>query len=138
MHDLERRLTDANALLRSSPFAVWLCTEAVAREGALAVKMNVAEHHIGNPFIRAIQGGIVASLMDYAAAVRLSLELGRSELLRPLSCNVSYLRSAVDRDCFADAEVVRIGRRIATLSTRAWQGDIGKPCAVSEYTFVLA
>ena len=132
--ELER----ANDLLRASPFAHWLRTEAVEAHGRIAVRMHVDEHHIGNPFLRAVQGGIVASLMDYAASLTLSLHLGRAELLRPLSVNVSYLRSARDRDCLADAQIVRLGRRVATLTTRAWQDDAEKPCAVSQYTFVLS
>ena len=138
MSALTETVANANRLLASSPFAIWLCTEAVDIDGRLAFKMNVTERHIGNPFIRAIQGGIVASLMDYTAATTLAVHLQRPELLEPLSANISYLRSATDRDCFADAEIVRVGRRIATLKTRAWQGDMNKPCAMSEYAFVLS
>ena len=80
----------------------------------------------------------MASLMDYAAAVTLALHAGDDDLLRPVSSNVSYLRSAGDADCFAYARIVRAGRRIATINTRAWQEDPGRPCAVSSYVFLRA
>ena len=53
---LEAELAKANRLLTASPYAVWLCAGAEPADDKLIFRMSVGEHHIGNPFIRAIQG----------------------------------------------------------------------------------
>lgn len=50
---------------------------------------------------------------------------------KTISITVDYLRSARPTDTFVRAEVVRHGRRVATVRSLAWQDDPTKPVATA-------
>ncbi len=106
--------------------ARWLGFEATAQEGVFV--MRFAEHHIGNPFIRALHGGAVGAMIEFsaeAALMRLRPET-RAELA---STAIDYLRVTRDSDLFARVEPVRIARRLAFLDVWCWQVDEQTPIA---------
>ncbi len=122
--------------LAISPFARFLTIEPQFAADCLVLKLCFAEHHIGNPMIRALHGGIVASLCELSASSMLAFQTGATSMPKTLSHNVSYLRSTIAADCYAQASIERIGRRTATLSARAWQEDVKNTVAISRATFL--
>lgn len=121
--------------LAISPFARFLNIQPRIDADCVVLKLCFAEHHIGNPMIRALHGGIVASLCELSASTLLAFRTRATSMPRTLSHNISYLRSTIAADCYAQASVERIGRRTATLSARAWQEDVENPVAISRLTF---
>ena len=122
--------------LAISPYARFLNIEPQFAADRVVLKLCFAEHHIGNPMIRALHGGIVASLCELSASSMFALQTGATSMPKTLSHNVSYLRSTIAADCYAQASIERIGRRTATLSARAWQKDVENPVAISRATFL--
>lgn len=111
----------------ASPVAAWLGFETT--DEAHVYRQRFGEHHIGNPFIRALHGGVVASMIEFSAGydIALSAEPGvRAELV---SSAIDYVRVTRDADVFARVEVVRTGRRLAFVDVWCWQDAEDVPIA---------
>lgn len=126
-----------NCILGTSPFNEWLGIRAILERNQLCFYMPFAEHHIGNPMIRAIHGGVMASFLEYTASAVLSQSIDSSTLLRALNSDVVFLRSTSDRDSYADAKLLRHGRRLAILEVKAWQDDENRPVALGRFNFLI-
>jgi acyl-coenzyme A thioesterase PaaI-like protein len=117
--------TKRDTLLKS-PMAEWLLIEPGGRENVYV--MRFAERHVGNPFIRAIHGGVVGSLIEMSAELELSRRSpGTSVEL--VSSAIDYLRVTKDADMHARVEEVRIARRLAFFDVWCWQDDEALPVA---------
>ena len=118
-------------------------------EAALLCHMPFDDSLIGNVHLPAIHGGALSSFLEMAA----TLEVARRQLAQadinhldvdqikntvpvPLNVTVQYLRSAKDQDCFARAEILKLGRRSNTVLCRLWQDDEAKPVASMTGIFV--
>ncbi len=119
---------------------------------ALICHLPFDESIIGNEQLPAIHGGALSSFMEMAA----TLEVARRQLAHldldvatdladinaavpvPLNVTVQYLRSATNDDCYARAEVLKLGRRSNTVLCRLWQGDERKAVASMTGVFVSA
>ena len=112
--------------LLKSPMAAWLQIAPTGRDNVYV--MRFAERHIGNPFIRAIHGGVVGSLIEISA----ELELSRRSPGTPVelvSSAIDYLRVTKDADMHARVDEVRIARRLAFFDVWCWQDDENLPVA---------
>jgi acyl-coenzyme A thioesterase PaaI-like protein len=120
--------------LLSSPMAKWLQAELTPRDNVY--RMRFAERHIGNPFVRALHGGAVGSMMEFSALLDLARleENTRGEIV---SSSIDYLRVTRDGDLFARVEVVRIARRLAFLDVWCWQEAEDVPVARASCTVRL-
>ncbi|MGL6044436.1 MAG: PaaI family thioesterase [Sandaracinobacteroides sp.] len=105
------------------------------REGNMLV-MPFGFHLIGAP--GRLHGGAVAGLMEIAAnlAVRDALA-GDSALVKPVNVTVDYLREGAPEDCFAEATIMRIGRRVANVRVEAWQTDRARPIAAARLNMLI-
>lgn len=131
-------LLDIGNLLSHSPFAQFLECEAFELNNQPALRLKFDEHHIGNPLIRAVHGGVLASFCECTAAVIFALKSDDSRLQKALSQETTYLRSTTDADCYASAVIQKAGRRITTISVKAWQSNIEKPVAISNLRFLVS
>jgi acyl-coenzyme A thioesterase PaaI-like protein len=120
--------------LLSSPVARWLQAELTNRENVY--RLRFAERHIGNPFVRALHGGVVGSMMELSALLDLARldENTRGEIV---SSSIDYLRVTKDADLHARVEIVRIARRLAFLDVWCWQDAEDVPVARASCTVRL-
>lgn len=118
----------------ASPMAKWLRVEPADREAVYV--MRFAEHHIGNPFIRAIHGGVVGSLIEMSAELELSRRSPEATV-ELVSTAIDYLRVTKDADMFARVEEIRIARRLAFFDVWCWQDDEALPVARGSCTLRL-
>ncbi len=100
-------------------------------------RLPFREDFIGNPLGRSIHGGIVYSLLNSAAVLQVIWKLDGVVNPRTIEMAVSYLRMAGEGDQWAHAEIVRAGRRVATVSATAWQDDPDKPFATAHAHVLL-
>ena len=140
-----------DAMMRLMPYAQTMGMRVHALEDCgLVCHMPFDESLIGNVELPAIHGGALSSFMEMAATVEVARrQLGHialdghvdidhiSETVPiPLNVTVQYLRSAKDQDCYARAEVLKLGRRSNTVLCRLWQDDESKPVAAMTGIFV--
>ncbi|MEQ8653830.1 MAG: PaaI family thioesterase [Kiloniellales bacterium] len=132
-----RNRDDAAGFLASIPYARFLDTHAELAEGRVRVTLPFTPALIGNPYLPAIHGGALASLLELTASIELLWEHQSIGLPKVITTTVDYRRSAGPKDCFAQAEVTRIGRRLASVSVTAWQDSIDRPVATAQAHFLL-
>jgi uncharacterized protein (TIGR00369 family) len=128
---------DFAALVRAIPFCTFLGMELVEQDGELLGKLRFAPHLVGNPMLPALHGGTLGALLESIAIFAVLSETQGPGGPKTISVTVEYLRSARPVDTFARAEVVRQGRRVATVRAVAWQDDPRKPVAAASVQLLL-
>ena len=124
-------LLAAQELLTLTPFAQWLNAHAAEEEGELVIHVPFNELLIGNPRIRAIHGGIMASILELTAAATLATHDFDAATKRPISMQINYLKSTSDVQTYAKGIIRKIGRRIDTIEAIAWQKSEERPVAIA-------
>jgi uncharacterized protein (TIGR00369 family) len=91
-----------------------------------------------------MHGGAVASLLEAAgfACLRAALDQREADGSPPLtlevvSTTVDYLRPGLSIESFAQARIVKIGGRSASLLVEAWNVDRSKPVASANMTLLI-
>lgn len=115
----ERALTIAEA----SAMGQWFGTQVRLEDGEQLYRLTFDEPHIGNPVIRALHGGVISAFLEYAATLEVLSRAPESVRARSISVHTSYLRGARDQDMDVAVQVQRVGRRIAFVEARGWQGE---------------
>ncbi len=132
-----RNRDDVAAFLASIPYARFLEVKAELAEGRVRLTLPFQQSLIGNPYLPAIHGGALASLLELTASVELLWQHQSIGLPKTVTTTVDYRRSAGPRDCYAQAEVTRIGRRLASVSVATWQDSVERPVATAQAHFLL-
>jgi uncharacterized protein (TIGR00369 family) len=114
-----------------SPYAITL---GLRRDGARVV-MPFADGLMGRPGF--LHGGAIAGLLENAAWVTVLAALPADATIKPISVTVDYLRGGAMVDTCAEAEIVRLGRRIANVLVTAWQEDRAKPIATANLKMMI-
>jgi uncharacterized protein (TIGR00369 family) len=125
---------DPESPFAKSPFARCLGIR-VHDEGTLV--MPFSPKIIGNPILPAIHGGMTGAFLETTAIVGVTRELGVSALPKPIGLTINYLRSGRALDTFANASIVKQGRRIVAFEAKAWQDNPTKPIASAFGHFML-
>lgn len=112
-----------------SPIGSWLGFDAEIIDGAALYHLTFQEEHIGNPAIRALHGGVVATFLEFAAQCELLREIGSGNDIRTVNTDVNYIASTRAQNMTGAASVLRIGRRIAFVEATAWQESRERPVA---------
>lgn len=120
---------DFGALTDAIPYARFLGVRAERVAGELLCRLAYAPDLVGNTALPALHGGVLGALLESTAVVQLLFEADTVVLPKTITITVDYLRSAGPLDTFAKGRVTRLGRRIATVQTEAWQDDRSKPVA---------
>jgi uncharacterized protein (TIGR00369 family) len=124
----------AIALLDAWPYARFLGVRLeVGDTGPLAV-LPFDPKLIGNPILPALHGGVVASFLELAALARLDLEGRRA---RTIDITVDYLRPARPVTFYAEARILKLGRRAANIAVEAWQETRDSPVAALRGHFMI-
>ena len=92
---------------------------------------------IGNPILPAIHGGMTGAFLETTAIIGVTRELGVLALPKPIGLTINYLRSGRALDSYANASIVKQGRRVIAFEAKAWQEDPAKPIASAFGHFML-
>jgi uncharacterized protein (TIGR00369 family) len=119
-------------LVDSVPYLRFLGLRLERQGGALRAVLPFQPMLIGNPMLPALHGGVTAAFLEVTAIVGLvwqgmaegaAPEQLRGALPKTIDLTVDYLRPGAARDSFAEARIVRSGRRYASVHVEAWQED---------------
>jgi len=124
-------------ILDAIPYARFLGVE-IDRSGAeLECVLPFRQEIIGNAQLPAVHGGVLGAFLELTALMRLLEESGTDRVPKPISFSVDYLRSAGPATTRAQAEIFKLGRRIANVHVVAWQDDRTRPVAAGYGKFLL-
>ncbi len=119
-------------MMELPPYAQML---GLRREGQ-AVVMPYSMQLIGSP--GRLHGGAVAGLMEIAANLAVRESPGVAEaVLKPINVTVDYIREGALEDCYAEALIQRIGRRVANVRVEAWQADRARLIASAKLNIMI-
>lgn len=125
-------------MLQGIPYARYMGF-TVQRDGTDAiVRMPFRDELVGNASLRAVHGGALGALMEFAAICQLMTIPEIKVVPKTVNITVEYLRGAQPSDTFARATVTRHGRRVANVRVVAYQSDATKPVAAANAHFLLA
>jgi uncharacterized protein (TIGR00369 family) len=134
MSEIAGHNMEAASLLDTWPYARFLGVRLEQGPAGPIAVLQFAERLIGNPILPALHGGVVASFLELAALARLDIEGRRA---RTIDITVDYLRPARPVTFYAEARVLKLGRRAANLAVEAWQDDRANPVAALRGHFMI-
>lgn len=143
MIDFAALVRDARAtgnydpLLAALPYGRFLGLRAQLVEERVRVHLPYTEMVIGNASIPSIHGGVAGACLETAALLQLLHVASGPTMPKTIDFTVDYLRQARAEDLFAEAEVQRIGRRVANVRMRAYQRDRNQPVVLGRGNFLL-
>jgi uncharacterized protein (TIGR00369 family) len=124
----------AAALLDAWPYARFLGVRLQPGEAGPLTVLPFDPKLIGNPILPALHGGVVASFLELAALARLDHEGRRA---RTIDVTVDYLRPARPVTFYAEARILKLGRRAANVAVEAWQEARDSPVAALRGHFMI-
>ena len=135
-------------VLAAIPYASKLgVTTRLDAAGRLTCTMPFHENHVGNKQLPALHGGSLASFLEITSILQLARQqaaiqgIETAQAVRqivplPVNVTVQYLRSARALPCYAEAKVLKIGRRTSTVFCQSWQDDETKPVTSMTGVFI--
>jgi len=125
-------MAKAQELASSSAMGQWFGTSLSLEGDEQLYTLTFDEPHIGNPVIRALHGGVISAFLEYCSTLEVVSRTPEPVKARSISVHTSYLRGSRDQDFTVAVAVQRIGRRIAFVEARGWQGDREKTVASAQ------
>lgn len=150
-----RRDSALKALVTGVPYMNWLGINFDRRGDELTAVLPFDNKLIGNPRLPALHGGVTAAFLEMTAIIELAwnamwddMESGRivpdaampdsmPRLPKTIDFTIDYLRSGLPRDAYARANVVRSGRRYASVHVEAWQDNRARLFAQATGHFLM-
>lgn len=130
-------MADIQQIIATSPFGRFMGIEVrVDERGALAI-LPARPDLIGNTSIPALHGGGVAAFLEITCLLQLAHEMNTTAPARTIDFSVEYLRPGRPEPVYARAVVRRMGRRVATVHSEAWQRDEASPICLVRCHFRL-
>ena len=120
------------------PYVEYLGIRSSTWGGQPLLRLPFQDKMIGNPYLPALHGGVVAGFCETAALLHLIGSLGGEKFPKSIDFSMDYLRSGRPEECFAACEVVRQGSRVALVQVRCWQSSPDHPIAVARGHFLLS
>ncbi len=133
-----RETGELGPLVDAIPYARFLGIGMEKRGEEIIGKLRYADHLIGNSLLPALHGGTLGALLESTAIFTLLVGTETLRVPKTITITVEYLRTGRAQDTFARAEFTRLGRRIASVRSFAWQDDPKRPIAAANASFLLS
>jgi len=125
-------------VLAAIPYAQFLGVRVERVDGQLECVLPFRDEIVGNARLPAVHGGVLGAFLELTAFLRLIDESGTGRVPKPITFSVDYLRSAGPADTRAQAEIFKLGRRIAHVRVVAWQDDRARLVVAGNGKFLLS
>ncbi len=133
-----READDFAPVLAAIPYANFLGLHMAVEGDRLRGKLKYGDHLIGNAFIQALHGGTIGALLESTAIFEVIRCAEIDQLPKIISLTVEYLRPGKAEDTYAEAELTRLGGRVANVRVKAWQSDPDKPIAAANALILIS
>jgi len=125
-----------NELVANDPYLTALGLRAEEQSGAVVVLVLPAlERHLGIPEPGVVHGGVIAAFLEATAS--LHLRATAESAARTVEFTSDFLRPVPLAPTYAQAVVLRHGRRFASVRVEAWQADRDRLVAVGVGRFLV-
>ena len=118
-----------------TPYAQMLGIRSVASDDGVATLMMPADAALeGRSGF--LYGGVIASLLELACLEAVAQDRGEP-WPKPINISFDFLRGGLMIDSYAQARLVRVGRRVVNADAICWQADREKPIATGRMHLLL-
>lgn len=90
---------------------------------------------VGDPYRPALHGGVVSTLIDATGGAAAFTRIEAVDRISTVDMRVDYLRPAAQERLVADAQVQRMGNRVAAVQVVVHQGDPDEPIALGRCVY---
>lgn len=129
--------SDSTALL--PPYARALGMFVARMDGAAPViEMPFAQKIQGRPGF--LHGGAISGLLEMAAiaAIHQALIARHGDApIKQVNVTIDFMRGGLPQTTYAIGSIARMGRSMANVNARAWQGDPEKPIATAHMHYLI-
>lgn len=132
-----RATGDYDLLLAALPYMRFLGARAQLVGDTVRLHLPFSARLVGNPVLPAIHGGVVGACLESAALLQVIHLRAGPPVPMTIDFTVDYLRAARAVDVYAEAEVMRLGRRIVNVRMRAYQASAAEPIALGRANFLV-
>jgi uncharacterized protein (TIGR00369 family) len=122
--------------IATSPYLRFLGVRAAVVGGEVVMVLPADPRHVGDAARGSVHGGVLAALAEAAGRLHL-ITLGVAPMVQTVDVTTEFLRQAAVADTNASVEVVRLGRRFATVRVGLWQGGRNRPVSVASAVYRL-
>lgn len=134
--DAARATGDYDLVLSELPYARFVGMRARLEEGRVLLRLPFEPMLVGNMKAQALHGGVVGACLESVALLQL-IHLRGLPLPKTVDFTVDYLLLAAGEELLAEAEVQRLGRRVANVRMRAYQAGRPEAVALARGNFLL-
>lgn len=121
------------------PFNRFLGLQVASMEpGKAVVRLPFRDEYIGDAQRPAIHGGVISTLIDATGGLAAYTRLEESDRISTIDILVDYLNPADKSELIAQAEVVRIGNRVAVVRVKVVQEGHQEPVARGRAVYNIA
>jgi uncharacterized protein (TIGR00369 family) len=108
------------------PFNRFLGIEvAELRSGFARLEIPFRPELIGNPLLSALHGGVISALIDVAGGAAAMTQIALGDMLSTIDLRIDYLRPGQPHRLAAEAHVLRMGGRVASVDMKAFHPEGG-------------
>jgi uncharacterized protein (TIGR00369 family) len=129
---------DMLAFLRDLvPFNKFLGIEITrAEDGVVRLELPYRAEFIGDQSRPALHGGVISTLIDTAGGFAVWTKIDMTDRVSTIDLRVDYLAPGAPDRLIADAQVVRVGNRVAVVDVRCTQpGAPGRTVATGKAVY---
>jgi uncharacterized protein (TIGR00369 family) len=126
-----RASNDPDVLARALPYFAFLGVTMEKDDRGILAKMRFAEDLVGDASIPALHGGTISALLESTAIFAVLWSRGDVDLPKTITLTIDYLLSGRPIETRCRARIVRQGKRIAVVESRAFQEDEEQPIATA-------
>jgi uncharacterized protein (TIGR00369 family) len=133
---LGKTVSDVQQIVDRSPYLTWLGVKVLSLgDETIEVRSTFRPEWIANPAIGQTQGGILASLIDFAACFSLMNSIGRPAFT--IDLRVDYHRAAKNCDLIAKGRLIKLGKQVSTCEAEILDPE-GRLIASGRGTFLTS
>ena len=114
-----------------SPYAEFM---GLRLDGAVVV-MPFRPMLTGVPGI--LHGDVITALLEIAAGIAAQGLIPAGAMVKPISTTTDFYRAGMAEATYAEARILKAGRRILNLGAECWQQDRSKPIAAARVNFLV-
>ena len=128
---------ELDAALAAIPYVGFLGVRAEIAGDTVLARLPFQEKLIGNVHLPALHGGVIGAFMELTALIALRAAEPQRRQPRTIDVTIEYLRSGRPVETFAQAQIFKVGRRIANVRVEAWQGERERPISALRGHFLV-
>lgn len=129
---------DFGPLVAGIPYARFLGLSLALDEQGVLAKLAFQDINVGNPSVKALHGGTLGALLEFAAVGHVLHGVESASVPRTINLTIEYLRSAGFKDTYARCRIERLGRRVVVVRVTAFQDDPEKPVAAATVQLLIS